>query len=41
LTEAEEYDVISGGGLAGGGVLHGAGQGLSGGEGGEEKSSEG
>ena len=37
LTEAEEDDVVSGSGLAGGGVLYGAGEGLGGGEGGEEE----
>ena len=33
LTEAEEDDVVSGGGLAGAGVFDGAGQSLGGGEG--------
>ena len=37
LAEAEQDDVVAGGGLAGGGVLDGAGQGLGGGEGGQEE----
>ena len=37
LAEAEEDDFVAGGGLAGGGVFHGAGQGLGGGEGGEKE----
>jgi hypothetical protein len=32
LAEAEQDDFVAGGGLAGGGVLHAAGQGLGGGE---------
>ena len=37
LPEAEQNYIVAGGGLAGGGVLHGAGKGLSGGERCEEK----
>ena len=39
LTEAEQDHFVAGGGLAGGGVLHRAGQGLGGGEGGEKDES--
>ncbi len=37
LAEAEEDDFVACGGLVGGGVFYGAGQGLGGGEGGEQE----
>ena len=37
LAEAEEDDVVAGGGLVGGGIFYGAGEGLGGGESGEEE----
>jgi len=37
LTELEHDHIVSGGWLAGGGIFHGPGEGLGGGEGGEEE----
>ena len=41
LTQTQQDDLVARGGLAGGGVFHGAGQGLGGGEGSEEDRREG